>query len=105
MDGASHPVPVDQFPYRCDRAWVLPYFDAGFVGVIVTMLCSIAILKIFKVHMPPTLTVGILPFVMRAPNYEYPISILMGTIALMSYFWAYSRLRESAWLRRFHYKN
>jgi hypothetical protein len=80
-------------------------FNAGFAGVIVTMLCSIAILKIFKVHMPPTLTVGILPFVMRAPNYEYPISVLMGTIALMSYFWAYSRLRESAWLRRFHYKN
>jgi hypothetical protein len=80
-------------------------FGAGFVGVIVTMLCSIAILKIFKVHMPPALTVGILPFVMKAPNYRYPISVLMGTIALMSYFWAYSRLRESAWLRRFNYKS
>jgi hypothetical protein len=79
-------------------------FDAGFVGVIVTMLCSVAILKVFKVHMPPALTVGIIPFVMKAPDYRYPISVLMGTIALMSYFWAYSRLRESAWLRRFHYE-
>jgi hypothetical protein len=73
-------------------------FDAGFVGVIVTMLCSIAILKIFKVNMPPALAVGILPFVMKAPNYLYPISVLMRTIALMLYFWSYNRLRESAWL-------
>jgi HPP family len=80
-------------------------FDASVVGVIVMMVCSITILKIFKVHMPPVLTVGILPFVMKAPNYRYPISVLMGTIALMSYFWAYSSLRESAWLRRFHYKS
>jgi hypothetical protein len=62
----------------------------------VTMLCSIAILNIFKVHMPPALAVGILPFVMKAPNRRYPISVLMGTIGLMSYFWAYSRLQESA---------
>jgi hypothetical protein len=78
-------------------------FDSGFVGGIVTMICSIAILKIFEVHMPPTLTVGILPFAMKAPNYLYPISILIGTIALMLYFWGYSRLRESAWLKRLHY--
>jgi hypothetical protein len=79
-------------------------FDADFIGVIVTMLCSIAILKIFRVHMPPALAVGILPFVMKAPNYRYPISVLMGTTALMAYFWVYSRLRETAWLRRFHYE-
>jgi hypothetical protein len=70
-------------------------FDAGFEGVIVTLLCSIAILKVFKVHMPPALAVGILPFVMKAPNYLYPISVLMGTTALMLYFWSYSRVRES----------
>jgi hypothetical protein len=80
-------------------------FHAVVVGVIVTMLCSITILKIFKVRMPPALTVGILPFVMKAPNYRYPISVLLGTIALMLYFWVYSRLRESAWFRRFHYKS
>jgi len=79
-------------------------FHDGFVGVIVAMFCSIAILKTFKVHMPPALTVGILPFVMKAPNYRYPVSVLMGTIALMSYFWAYSKLRKSVWLRKFHYK-
>ena len=42
--------------------------DAGFPGVIMTMLCLLAILKIFKIHMPPALTVGILPFAMKAPN-------------------------------------
>jgi HPP family len=74
-------------------------FDAGFVGVIVAMFCSIAILKIFKVHMPPALAVGILPFVMKAPNYRYPISVLIGTVALMLYFASYRRLRESTWLK------
>jgi hypothetical protein len=73
--------------------------DGGFVGVIVAMLCSIAILKIFKVHMPPALAVGILPFVMKAPNYRYPISVLIGTVALMLYFASYRRLRESTWLK------
>jgi hypothetical protein len=73
--------------------------NAGFVGVIVTMLVSIAILKIFKVHMPPALAVGILPFVMKAPNYRYPLSVLIGTVALMLYFLSYRRLRESTWMK------
>jgi hypothetical protein len=74
-------------------------FDAGFVGVILTMLCSIAILKIFKVHMPPALAVGILPFVMKAPNCRYPISVLTGTVALMLYFSSYRRMRGRTWLK------
>jgi HPP family len=74
-------------------------FDAGFAGVIAAMLCSIAILKIFNVHMPPALAVGILPFVMKAPNYRYPVSVLIGTVALMLYFSSYGRLRESIWLK------
>ncbi|MBB5063049.1 HPP family protein [Granulicella mallensis] len=69
-------------------------FNFSFVGVVVAMLCSIILLRIFKVHMPPALAVGILPFVMEAPNYRYPISVLLGTIALMLYFWGYSKLRE-----------
>lgn len=78
-------------------------FDANFVGVIVTMFCSIAILQAFKVHMPPALAVGILPFVMKAPSYWYPISVLIGTIALMLYFWGYRKFYESLYSKRLNH--
>jgi len=38
--------------------------------------------------MPPALAVGLLPFVMTAPNIWYPVSVGLGTIALMLSFWA-----------------
>jgi hypothetical protein len=36
-----------------------------------TTFCSIAVLRAFKVHLPPELAVGLLPFVMLAPNFWY----------------------------------
>lgn len=57
-------------------------FRSSVVGVTLTVLCSIAILRTFKVHMPPALAVGFLPFVMTAPNIRYPISVGIGTVAL-----------------------
>jgi hypothetical protein len=68
-------------------------FHPGFVGVALTMICSIGILRVFKVHMPPALAVGILPFMITTPNFWYPISVGIGTVALMVCFWirAYSQ--------------
>jgi hypothetical protein len=57
-------------------------FKTTMVGVAVTTLVSIGILRIFQVHMPPALAVGLLPFVMVAPNAWYPVSVALGTIAL-----------------------
>jgi len=57
-------------------------FKTPMVGVAVTTLVSIGILRIFQVHMPPALAVGLLPFVMVAPNARYPVSVALGTIAL-----------------------
>jgi hypothetical protein len=57
-------------------------FKTTMVGVTVTTLVSIGILRIFQVHMPPALAVGLLPFVMVAPNVWYPVSVALGTIAL-----------------------
>jgi nitrogen fixation-related uncharacterized protein len=62
-------------------------FKLSFAGVMLTTLCSIAVLRAFKVHMPPALAVGLLPFVMPAPNYWYPISVGIGTVALTLCFW------------------
>jgi hypothetical protein len=60
---------------------------ATFSGVALTMICSIGILRAFKVHMPPALAVGILAFVVKTPNFWYPISVGIGTVALMVCFW------------------
>ena len=64
------------------------------VGVILTVLCSIAILRAFKVHMPPAIAVGLLPFVMTAPNMRYAISVGIGTVALTLCFYCRKSLRK-----------
>jgi HPP family len=75
-------------------------FQESFAGVALTMIVSLTILRIFKVHMPPALAVGILPFVMDAPNFWYPVSVTMGTIALTLYFLGYDHLRRTMEARR-----
>jgi hypothetical protein len=54
------------------------------------MLCSIAILRMFKVHMPPALAVGLIPFVIGHPTFWYPISVFLGAAALIAFTRAYS---------------
>jgi hypothetical protein len=47
-------------------------------------------------HMPPALAVGLLPFVIRVPDYRFPLSVLLGTVSLGLYFYGYKRLRSVA---------
>jgi hypothetical protein len=68
---------------------------ASFFAAMVTVLCSVIILHLFDVHMPPALAVGLLPFVMTAPDYRFPLSVLLGTVALTLYFFGYRRLRNA----------
>jgi len=69
-------------------------FRASFVGVMLTTICSVAILRAFKLHMPPALAVGLLPFVMTAPNIRYPIAVGIGTVALTLCFWGRGYIRR-----------
>ena len=70
-------------------------FQPSFLGVAVTMLVSIGILRAFKVHMPPALAVGVLPFVMVAPTFRYPVSVTLGTAALTLYAAGYRALQRT----------
>jgi hypothetical protein len=70
-------------------------FRSSVVGVMLTVLCSVAILRAFKVHMPPALAVGLLPFVMTTPNIRYPTSVGIGTVALTLCFWGRGSIRRS----------
>ena len=66
-------------------------------AVMVTTLCSVVLLRLFEVHMPPALAVGMLPFVIPRPDYRYPISVFLGTLALILFCFGYSRLLQ--WIR------
>ena len=70
-------------------------FRSSVVGVMLAVLCSIAILWAFKVHMPPALAVGLLPFVMNAPDIRYPTSVGIGTVALTLCFYGRGSIRRS----------
>jgi hypothetical protein len=54
----------------------------SFVAVFVTMIVAVGILRTFRVHMPPALAVGLIPFVMAAPDVRYPVSVTIGTATL-----------------------
>jgi hypothetical protein len=107
----GHPVPPDWmkrpklFPLVClltasigllAREWIHLTVPA----VMVTTLCSVVLLRLFEVHMPPALAVGMLPFVIRRPDFRYPISVFFGTIALTLFCFGYSRLLQWIGLRK-----
>jgi hypothetical protein len=66
-----------------------------FVAVMITMLCSVGVLRLFDLHMPPALAIGILPFVIKSPDYRYALSVFLGTVVLTLSHLGYRRLRIS----------
>lgn len=77
-----------------------------YLSVCLAMLCSIAVLKLFDLHIPPALAIGIIPFVIEKPDIRYAASVLGGTVLLTLSFLTYRGCRrrmkphESAYLRR-----
>lgn len=63
-----------------------------YLGVCLTIICSIAVLRLFDLHMPPALAIGIIPFVIERPNMRYAASVLVGTVLLMLSYSIYRRL-------------
>ena len=66
----------------------------GFLAVMLTVLCSVGVLRLFGLHMPPALAIGVLPFVMGSPDYRYPLSVFLGTAALTLSYLGYRRAAE-----------
>ena len=52
-----------------------------------SMAWGMAVLQIFRVHVPPALAVALLPMVMDKPTAWYPCSVMVGTSALTLWFW------------------
>jgi hypothetical protein len=53
---------------------------------------GIAVLRVFNLHVPPALAVGLLPFLIPSPNYEFPIVVTVGTLMLTTLFLVWRRL-------------
>jgi len=64
------------------------------VAAVLSIAMGIIILRILDIHMPPALPVALLPFVMSSPNFEYPISVGIGTLVLTGMFLLYQRVSQ-----------
>jgi hypothetical protein len=64
------------------------------LAVIASMASGILILRVFDLHVPPALAVGLLPFVVPAVDYKLPASVGIGTLSLTVLFLIWRRLRE-----------
>lgn len=56
------------------------------------MALGVLVLRVFDIHMPPALAVGLIPLVMTKPTWKYPVSVTIGTLALTIAALAYYRL-------------
>ncbi|MFZ0733428.1 MAG: hypothetical protein WAM79_13960 [Candidatus Sulfotelmatobacter sp.] len=64
----------------------------GVVLALCSMVAGIVVLRLFELHMPPALAVGLLPAVMIAPNWKFPFAVLAGTVCLTVVFLGYRRV-------------
>ena len=60
-----------------------------------SMAWGMAVLQVFRVHVPPALAVALLPMVMDAPTLWYPCSVGLGTLTLTLWFWCCRSRLES----------
>ncbi len=54
-----------------------------------SIACGMAVLRLFDLHVPPALAVGLIPFVMDSPTIAYPISVGIGTLLMTLWFLLY----------------
>jgi hypothetical protein len=87
-------------PVACGLTAAAGVFIVGLLGVgplaaSCSVIFGVVVLRAFDLHVPPALAVGLLPLVMRHPNYEYPVSVMFGTLLLTLTFLAWRRLAPS----------
>lgn len=60
-----------------------------------TLAASVVFLRLFRLRMPPALSIGLLPFVMTSPTFKYAVSVGIGTLALTGTFLLYRKLVQT----------
>lgn len=61
----------------------------GVLATLVALAAGIAILKLCDLHMPPALAIGLIPQILEAPGWNYPLSVLGGSVLLVVCFGVY----------------
>ncbi|MDF1824829.1 MAG: HPP family protein [Verrucomicrobiales bacterium] len=67
-------------------------FGSGVFATVIALLAGIAILKLFDLHMPPALAIGLIPQILEQPGWSYPLSVLTGSLILAAAFLIYRSL-------------
>jgi hypothetical protein len=74
-------------------------FGSGGIAAACAMVFGVVVLRLFKLHLPPALAIGLLPLVITSPGIHfpvsYPVSVAIGAGALTLAFQMYQR-----WVRR-----
>lgn len=65
---------------------------SGAAAAAVSMAWGLVVLRLFDIHMPPALAVGLIPLIMVAPTWKYPVSVAIGTAGLTGLFLVRRRL-------------
>lgn len=58
-------------------------------SVMIVMVVTIFIIRWLKLHAPPALAVGLLPFVIDQPDFRFPFAVSIGTVLLVGTFYIY----------------
>jgi len=66
-------------------------FGSGAIAAACGMVFGVIVLRLLRLHLPPALAVGLLPLVIGSPGIRYPISVAIGTAALVLAFQIYRR--------------
>lgn len=69
------------------------WLGAGPVAAAGAILFGMLMLRALKLHIPPALAVGLLPFVVERPDFDLPLAVAGGTALLSLSFAVWRRLR------------
>ena len=79
---------------------IVEHFGAGPLAAAGATLCGIGVLRLLRLHAPPAVAVGLLPFVIEGPDFRFPIAVAAGTSLLVGTFLLWRVLSSPAAARR-----
>ena len=55
-------------------------------SVMLSMAVAMGLIRLFRLHAPPAVAVGLLPFVIERPDFTFPLAVAAGTLLLVGMF-------------------
>lgn len=65
------------------------YLGTGPLAAIISIAFAMGVIRAFKLHAPPAVAVGLLPFVISHPDFRFPVAVGIGTLLLSTTFIVY----------------